>query len=740
MNDMITKINGLKESTEKADVKALCESTINAISSAIYNGVSTEARLEIERYSLQNLFEGLEKYPDDKLISEWLSNQRRIYSIKNLGVRKAVNTLIEKEAKSDVALAEVLESFREKLEGDVPEVLLYEAFISAMSGWDYLPAVHTELSAVGERTKKYKNDVDISKIIEVMKETRSNYLIPLIEDVVDNYLNDKTEQNKSFLKETLVKFSYDPFIRDIINIVALDATQLQLEYANAACSIEEKLFSPVFYLGENEVLFNVKGTYYVKKGNNVNKLKKDEVASLNEKFKSLCDLINLPSVEVSKKDIKVYVGEDNAVINDKETVVNGKVFLKDQLNEATTTAKWAGTEEFYGIVNVLRENFDEIAELDFVKRVYLLENENYAADVFKLRDNIFITTFDPINNKSTFYRNINPIQAEKVMMEHMRFDVSKTFEDILPNKEKILSEIESTKKEYSDYINELQDKVNKFSFDYTNNEVSNAVIDALTEELEEVRNDYKNYLNEVEQYVSVVENLNITVQDDQSGKSYTVVVPTGAMAAKGERGTGEIGAEGDKFGTEVGMASLPTSDTTGGAASAVTFDDDKSELISDEPSDEQDKVDLGADELEAYADKVDAEKDLEEPEAGGEGGETGGLGTTGEETPAETPVAGEAGDELNLGDTGSEETAELETPEEGTEEGPEGTEEKPERTEEEPEGTPEEKPEEKPEEAVGAPNRNLERTNFNKDMNPNDLEEPKKVKKVYLKRPKKTIK
>jgi len=736
---MITKVNQLKEKTEKADVKALCESTINAVSSAIYNGVSTEARLEIERVAIENLFTGLEKYPNDKLISEWLSNQKRIYSVKNLGVRKAVNTLIEKEAKSDVALAEVLESFREKLEGDIPEVLLYEAFISAMSGWNYLPAVHTELSAVGERTKKYKNDVDISKIIEVMKETRSNYLIPLIEDVVDNYLNDKTEQNKSFLKETLVKFSYDPFIRDIINIVALDATQLQLEYANAACGIEEKLFSPVLYLGENEVLFNVKGTYYVKKGNNVNKLKKDEVASLNENFKSLCDVINLPSIEVSKKDIKVYVGEDSAVINDKETVVNGKVFLKDQLNEVATTARWAGNEEFYGIVNALRENFDEIAELDFVKRVYLLENENYAADVFKLRDNIFITTFDPINNKSTFYRNINPIQAEKVMMEHMRFDVSKTFEDILPNKEKILSEIESTKREYSDYINELQDKVNKFSFDYTNSEVSKAVIDALTEELEEVRNDYKNYLNEVEQYVSVAENLNITVQDDQSGKSYTVVVPTGAMAAKGEQGTGEIGAEGDKFGTEVGMASLPASDTTGGASSAVTFDDDKSELLSDEPSDETDKVDLGADELEAYADKVDAEKDLEEPEAsgasgtgaeGGEGGEAGGLGTTGGETPGETPTAG-GSDELNLGDTG-EETTELETPEEGTE----GTEETPE------EGKPgEERPEEeKPEEAVGAPNRNLERTNFNKDENPNDLDEPKKVKKVYLKRPKKTIK
>jgi len=364
---------------------------------------------------------------------------------------------IEKEAKHDFTLAAILEDFREKLE-TVPEVLLYEGFISAVSGYNYLPAVDTELEAVASRVKKYKNDIDISKIITVMKDTRSNYLLPLIEDVVNDYLNNKTEQTKHLLKEALVKFSYDPFIRDILTIITLDATQLQLEYANAECGIEEKLFSPILYLGENEALFNVKGTYYVKKTNNVNKLKKNEVDNINENFKSLCEIINLPNVEVSKKDIKVYVGEENAVLTESETFVNGKPFGKKEINESAVVSQWAGNQEFFNIVNSLRENFDEIAELDFVKRVYLLENENYAADIFKLRDNIFITTFDPLNNKSTFYRNINPIQAEKIMMEHMRFDVSRTFEDILPNKEKILSEIESTKKEYTDYILELETK------------------------------------------------------------------------------------------------------------------------------------------------------------------------------------------------------------------------------------------------------------------------------------------
>jgi hypothetical protein len=690
---MIAKINELKTKTSINEVKTLCETAISAISSAIYNGVTFDAQHEIERVALYNLFEGLNKYASNSYIKEWVDNQKRIYSVKNLGVRTAVNRLIENESRFDPTLSIVLENFRNKVEQNIPEVLLYEEFISALSGFNYLPAVNTELNAVASRVDQYKNDVDISKIIATMAETRSSYLLPVIEDVVENYLNKKTEQNKSSLKETLIKFSYDPFIRDILNIVTLDATQLQLEYNNAQCDIDDKLFSPILYLGENEALFNVRGSYYVKKGNNVHKIKNADVNKLDESFRALCDIINLPNVEISKKDIKVYIGNREAELTENKTIIDGQEFSAKQINESVKVAEWTGDVEFFKMINLLRENFDEIAELDFVKRVYLKENANHAADIFKLRDNIFITTFDPVNDKTTFYRNINPIQAEKIMMEHMRYDVSKTFEDILPNKEKILNEINETKQEYNNYISELRGKIDLFSTYGPEHFVASEVIKSLQEELTEVKEEYKKYLNEIESFTSVTENLNITVQDDQTGKSYTVVVPTGAMAAKGSGTQNEPGtdAEGDEFGTTVGKSSI-TDPVAGGPASTVTFDDDQTELLSDMPSSEEDKVDLDADELEAYADKVDAEAELEKPEM-----------PKGEE---------EFGDE--------EGTTELELDNE---------------TEEE---IPAEDEEDKKEETVGAPNKNLERTAFDKDKNPNDLNEPKKVKKVFLKRPKQT--
>jgi len=643
---MIAKINELKRTTQIQDIKLLCETTIAAMSSAIYNSVTSEARFEIERVALENLFEGLSKYPKDKLISEWLKNEQRLYSIKNIGVRKTINALKEKEAKEDQALSAVLEHFEEKV-NTLPEVLIYEEFISALAGeYNWVPGVATQLDALSQRVSNYKNDIDISKIIETMKATKSNYLLPLIEDVVNNYLSNKTEQTKSHLKETLVKFSYDPFVKDLINIVMVDAKDLQLEYANSGVDIE-KVFSPLLYLGENEVAFNVKGTFYIKKGNNINRVKRSDVEKLDENFRAVCEAVNVPNVELNKKEITVYVDNDKAVINEDTVTVNTHVMNEEDFKSAAEVSKWTGNAHFFMLTEILRANFNEIVEVDFVKRVHLKEDESHAADIMKLRNNIYITTYDPINNKSTFFRNINPIQAEKVMMEHMRFDVSNTFADILPNKEKILAQIEETKKSYIEYINTLNEKIEIFKRQ-GESETTHQVLEALQEELKEIKIEYKDYVNEIEKYTSVAEN--VTVSIDVDGEKYTVPIPEPTSTAKGEKAA-------DTTGIVVGAEHMEDS-----PASEITFDDDQTELLGDSPSIQDDEVDLGVDNVEAQADAAEAEADeetevsVEEPEAEVGGDEELGLG--GEEDE----------EELDLG-TEEEEEKEEEEEEKTTEEG-----------------------------------------------------------------------
>jgi len=620
---MINKLNELKTNSNSSIVKELCESVINTLTSAIYNGVSSEAQYEIEKISLENLFEKLSVVKDDKFLTGWMNNQKRVYGVKNIGIRGAINSLRANEGKYDTVLADTLNLFENKLQS-IPEVLLYEEFLTSMRNFNWMPLVENVISSISENVEKYNNDIAITKIIEMMKLSRSNYLIPLIEDVVNNYLNDKTEQSKHILKETLVKFSYDDYVRNIISAVMEDSVSLQLEYASANADIET-IYSPLIYLGENEVLFNVKGTYYVKKGNNINRIKNAEVAKIDTKFKSICESINHSFVEVSKKDIKVFVGKDSAVINEDSIVINNKQLSLNEFKQAEDIAHLAGNAEFFNLTNVLKDNFDEIVEVDFVKRVYLKENSEHAADVFRLRENICITTYDPLNNKVTFYRNINPIQAEKIMMEHMRFDVSKAFKDILPNKDKILNQISETKQAYVNYINELGSKLNELKSQPFST-VVNLAIDAVNEEVNEIKNEYKDYCNQIEKYTNISEGVTVTI--DVDGTKYTVPIPQPDSLARGEENNDSNTTSGTEIDNNQDVE----------AASQITFDNDESELLGSNPSMESDRVNLGVDDVEAQADAAEAALNNDDDQEGEnpEGEDT--EGENPEDTEGEIPL------------------------------------------------------------------------------------------------------
>ena len=605
---MIEKINLLKTQTDSEKVKSICEEAIIALSSTIYNNVTSDAKFEIEKVTIENLFEELSTI-ENKEVNNWVENQKRLYTLKNLGVRESINSLSSNQGNEH--LRDILDDYKDYLDNGVSEVLLYEQFTTALQTFSYFPQVGNAIKSIEDRVKSYKSDVDISKIIETMKTTRSSYLVPLIEDVVDNYLANKSEQTKSHLKETLIKFTYDPFVRDIVSLVSLDATELQLEYASGSCDIE-KIYSPVMYIGENEAIFNVKGFFYIKKGNNINRLQEEDRTKLDKEYTLLCEVINDPNIVVNKEKITFYYQKnDKAVVSKDSVFLNESKLSYDQFSNAFKDSQWAGNAKarYYQIVELLRENFNNIAEIDFVKRVYLKENKDHAADIFKLRDNIFITTHDSKISKSTLYRNINPIQAKHLMMEHLRFDISKTFQSLLPDEERILSEINETKEAYNDYIAELEKRITEFRSNPYAKEVNEQVVEALHEELKEVKDEYKDYLHRVEAYIRPIENIDeeISITLDVHGKKYTIPIPDTAVSDIERR---------DKEGEEEAGTEVGSEDVEDKPAGEITFDDEETELLGDSPSIQDDEIDLGGDETEADADaeEAEAERDKKEQE------------------------------------------------------------------------------------------------------------------------------
>jgi len=396
------------------------------------------------------------------------------------------------------------------------EETLYESFISGISKWNYLNAVDTEMSALKDRVSKYQQDIDLKKILKVMEGTSSYYIVPLIEGVVADYVDNKTMANKAVLKQRLQAFEYDPFVRDILNVVMLDQSLANTVYLGE--SVEqlnsyvhtEKVFSPVQYVKENECIFNVKGTYYNRKGNAITKLSKQSIENLDESFKTLCNLINHPAVKIDElaNVISIYEGKDSAKISETSIILNGEEKTTDEITKIANMSHLMNEhkEGFYAAIKMINENFDKIAYIDFVKRVAMNESNGKTADVFRIKNNIFVTTTDAVLGTSTFYRNANPIQCRNYINEHMGINVAPLFEDILPNQKAILEGIEDTKKSYENYIDELTSQKEEFekmkeTSDDDVKEIDDA-IKAIEDELADVQKKYEDFQKDTEKFTS----------------------------------------------------------------------------------------------------------------------------------------------------------------------------------------------------------------------------------------------
>ena len=408
------------------------------------------------------------------------------------------------------------EQYINALNSGKAEETLYEGFISGISKWNYLSAVDTEMSALKDRVSKYQQDIDLKKILRLMEGTGSYYIVPLIEGVVADYMDNKTMSNKAVLKQRLQAFEYDPFVRDILNIVMLDQSIANTVYLGE--SVEklnnyvhtEKVFSPVHYVKENECVFNVKGTYYNRKGNSITKLSKQSIDNLDESFKTLCNLINHPAVKIDDlaNTISIYEGKDSAKISETSIILNGEEKTTSEIEKIANMSHLMNEhkEGFYAAIKMINENFNKIAYIDFVKRVAMNEANGKTADVFRIKNNIFVTTSNAALGTSTFYRNANPIQCRSYINEHMGINVDPLFEDILPNQKAILEGIEDTKKSYENYLDELNTQKAEFekmkeTSDDDIKEIDDA-IKAIEDEIKEVEKKYEDFQKDSEKYTS----------------------------------------------------------------------------------------------------------------------------------------------------------------------------------------------------------------------------------------------
>ena len=153
----------------------------------------------------KEILSGVEKYLD-KALDDYTENRKMTIDDLSTKVRlrDSIDNILMLE--SDKKLTAFVEPYLEALNESVREELLVESFISGLNTFSYLDAADTELSALKGRADKLKQEIDLVKIVDQMKNTGSAYLVDIIEDRVACYVENKTASNKNLLLSLLSNF------------------------------------------------------------------------------------------------------------------------------------------------------------------------------------------------------------------------------------------------------------------------------------------------------------------------------------------------------------------------------------------------------------------------------------------------------------------------------------------------------------------------------------------------------
>ena len=497
----------------------------------------------------KNIFEKVERYIQNRMNEEEM-NRKKIdeqFNLKNvsnkMGLQRSISGLLKSEfcTKND-RLVEKLNQFAYALQQGCYEERVYESFLTQMQPFNYIKDVEKVIKRINEKAGENPDTLLLTRILEEMSESADSYIYrEMIEEDVCRFIMQPTPENRIQVLNACMPYATNPFINKILEtIYRISDKRFTGSISEQAMSIKDQiqmikenvsvynLYSPVLYIKENQSVFAIGNTFYLKTGNTIAPLDKKYIPKLDEKFVQLAHLVNNPAVTVqddriylSGEDMWATVFEDRVVISDGHGEYTESQESLRRLDEMCMKYNTYGNTEFFIMASCLVENFNNIATVGFAKKVVMNGNEDVSCELFRLNENIFLATHNYQLHQNTFYRNVNPIFARKTINEHFGINVGQLFEDLLPNQSKLIMQLFETKNEYEKSIEEYEQMIQDLNDAKDNANTTemekelDAAIAEAEEKLEEVKKEYREWQDEADETLEGAKDDDAADDDDE---------------------------------------------------------------------------------------------------------------------------------------------------------------------------------------------------------------------------------
>lgn len=409
----------------------------------------------------ENLVKDLEGI-DDAEVKNFVAREQRFIEISNLGVKEAYQNVIGGDLMHYPTIKPMLESMKQQV-NTLPEYVTAPHFISVLQQYSWNPELKTDLDKISETVEKYKEDIALANFMYEFKNSNGSYLSKMFEAELDNYFVDRTDTNRKKVLEKINPYLFDANIKQLHDILIASEGGFQID-ANGEVIIE-KIYSPVL-INENEDIFFASNRFLRKSGNTITALSEEEIKALPKNFVDVSLFLSYPNVSVYESKIAIITESGNKkveIITEGEKPVlklNGKemsyqMFTKYFMNEGVF--RKSDNNVLYQI-SVLFENVDNIYEIDYGKKLISKSNRGQWVDIYKTDGKIFVTRVDESQKKNEFISNINAHQTKQLVLEHLRFDITESLRDLMPQEKEKLENLTKQKGELLEAIKLLTDK------------------------------------------------------------------------------------------------------------------------------------------------------------------------------------------------------------------------------------------------------------------------------------------
>jgi hypothetical protein len=393
---------------------------------------------------------------------------------------------------------------------NISEAFVIEGFINELKGFVWESSVASALENMNMVFEKRRREIEVVKAYESIRNTSGRDLF-----------SDATLQMKSWLisenrsTETLIhglkRFGFNPQVRNLVSFLSLyenqNGSKFNIGYDNEVCEVTS-IYSPVQILEKGSIFYSSGKFFFVNED-------KTDLTEINSSEISL-DFVNKSAiledrdVKISNNKVSLNIGNNKVEFvyeNDlKRVYFNNKKISENELPvllSVTTNTLLENSSTKISKALFVSSASEEIADIDFGKKIKSKIYEGVEANIFRLGKKIYVQTVNPMMKLNKVYET-NATQAVNIIKDFVKYDISESLTEFLEGEQAILSIMKNDKKEIAKNIQILENELNKIKYTKSQNpRISDSIeLMELEEGIGNEITDLKNRWNMVNQEIN----------------------------------------------------------------------------------------------------------------------------------------------------------------------------------------------------------------------------------------------